>query len=143
MTTGGGPRDILAGLRHGVRRLWVGFHDDQRLSWLGHYLICESGSCGLAFVVAVFLPERMLWFAVIKWCLATGLLAFFLLRETGDEHYHRDVKKDWDKLDADRNLRGAPRRGVTPRFDKDADLTGPAFCWGTSTTCAVAAVVFL
>ena len=129
MAEGGGIKNIWNGLAHGVKRLWVGAHRDQRLSWIGHWFVCAAASSvfALAGLIDTGLTAQ-LGYLIGAFC----ALVFFLLRETGDEDYHRNVAKDWDTLDADQNLAGAERRMVTPRGDKIGDLTGPMFNFGTA-----------
>lgn len=155
MTTGGGLRDILAGAAHavarlprviravprgwrivheerwiswrGLKRLYTAAHDDQRLSWEGHYLICAGASAltGLVWQLARG------GFAPGYFVAASILLVVFLVREMGDEAKWRRLGL-WDALDKDTSLQGAAREGVTRRYDKIGDLSGPIDNWGTA-----------
>ena len=139
---GGGFKNIVRGVTHGVKRLWYGAHQDQRLSWIGHYIVCVVISLlgvGLvAVLTAIFKtgsPSLILIYAMF----ATALFGYFMLREAGDEDYHRNVAKDWRKLDNDTKLSGKKAKGVTAEYDKIGDLTGPGFncltawiLWGLS-----------
>lgn len=114
----------------GVRYLWRGAHDDQRLSWFGHFLICGCGSFLPAMGAAVFgaggFHTGAVWFIF-----ASVLLVVFFLREIGDERHWRDLGL-WDAVDVDTSIQGRERRGVTRRYDKVGDLTGPFFNWTCS-----------
>ena len=135
MTTGGGFRDTLAAwrrgakrVRAGVRRLWVAFHNDQRLSWIGHWIVSALGSCVMAFVFDVLGWSTELGYVVG----AAQACAYFVgVREPGDENKWR-AKGKWDTPDADTNIGGVERKGVTPRYDKIGDLTGPVFNLATA-----------
>lgn len=129
MAEGGSFRDGWRGLVHGVKRMWKAFHDDQRLSWIGHYLICATATYTLGPLIrlAPLVVGHAAWGSRPHVVVALLAFVYFLWRETADERWHRDVAKDWDKLDDDRNLQGRVRRMVTPRADKIGDLTGPMF----------------
>ncbi len=132
VTHGGGIKNIVHGTWYGARRLctrfWAWGHNDQRASWLMHWLICVAVSTVAAFVVWLEEPGKaQLGYAAM----ASLMFLVFLFRETGDEDYWRK-KGMWDVLDKDRNWRGKLRLGVSRRFDKAGDLTGPFFNCGTA-----------
>lgn len=144
MTTGGSTKNMRRALDHSIKRLWKAFHDDQRLSWIGHGLICLAGGGAIGLATAALAAALEMTFVPAAPLLANAIadtvgLGFFMFREAADEDYHRNVLKDWDKLDKDRNIRGTVRMLVTPRGDKIGDLMGPIFvCASGWTTYALA-----
>ena len=135
MTTGGGWKDVGNAWRHAAKRcqgfalkLWVAFHNDQRLSWIGHYIVCAAGSNVMATVFELLGWSGELGFVVGA---VQGCIYFVGIREPGDEAKWR-AKRMWDVLDDDTNIKGKSRRGITRRFDKVADCLGPAFNLATA-----------
>ena len=120
--------------RKGCRYLWVAFHNDQRLSWVGHFLICWGSSWFLGllveWVVRYFGGAGLgfEWFVRINAGVASLDLLIFFLREIGDERKWRKLGM-WDVLDVDTSVQGKTRLGVSRRYDKIGDLLGPFFNW--------------
>ena len=163
MATGGGWKDFVRGAKHtfarlprvlsstvkgvrelhaggwlswkGVKYLWTAAHNDQRLSWFGHYLVSIGGfSTGLgavSFIVALAWSGGDWSVGVDGFRFgwrhgSTVSFAFFMIREMIDEAKWRKLLM-WDKVDKDVSVQGKKREGVTRRYDKIGDLTGPTF----------------
>ena len=129
VTHGGDVKNIEHGVEEGVekdaRKVWAWGHDDQRASWLMHFLICAGGS-SVPSIAAVLLGAAPARVVLIYAVAAFGMWCVFMAREAGDEDYWRKRGK-WDAIDRDRSWLGKLRLGVTRRFDKIGDLTGPSF----------------
>ena len=123
-----------ASVAHVAKHVWAVGHDDQRVSWFAHWLICLGatvivGGGGGVWVTDSYAAGANLWpmcaVAFVMWLV-------YLYREAGDTRYHEDIAHDWDKLDQDTDWQGRPEAGTTARYDRVGDLTGPTFnCFGT------------
>ena len=131
-----GARRVLGAFPRVAKHIWRAGHDDQRLSWFAHYLICAAASA-VAGISALVVGE----FAFGHTPAAFAAWLFYMWREAGDERYHRDEEEDWDEEDKDEDWQGKPVEGVTPRFDKVGDLTGPTFNLLTSLAFLIAALL--
>lgn len=122
VTHGGGLKNVEHGVEQGfekkARKLWAWGHDDQRASWLMHFLICLTPTAVLGRLFQ-HVPYVALGVASFMWIV-------FMCREAGDEDKWRAEGK-WDTIDRDTSWLGKLRLGVTRRFDKIGDLTGPTF----------------
>ena len=109
-----------------ARHIWRAGHDDQRLSWFSHWLICLAATLAGGGPAGVFVGGG-LWTA---WGVSFVMWLIYMYREAGDQRYHQDDVHDWDEFDHDTDWQGKPVEGVTPRFDRIGDLTGPTFNCG-------------
>ena len=96
----------------GLRRIYRWFATDQRRSWQGHTLVALAAGIVLSPLGWISWTPQ-LWLAIG----ATVAAVYYVgIREQLDEATHR-ARGDWDELD--------PGEGVTPRYDKLGDMTGP------------------
>ena len=112
-----------------AKHVWAAGHNDQRLSWFAHWLICLAATAVVGGGWSGWtLGAHGIWPA---WYISFAMWLVYMYREAGDERYHRDEAKDWDELDKDEDWQGRPEAGASPRYDKIGDLTGPTFNTGT------------
>ena len=106
--------------------VWEAGHDDQRLSWFAHWLICLGATVALGAwpsgVAGNLFPA--VGVAFVAW-------VFYMYREAADQRYHQDIAHDYDKLDHDVDWRGRKVETTTARGDHVGDLTGPSFNLGS------------
>lgn len=120
-----------------ARHVWKVGHDDQRASWFAHYAVSSGVSAffGGVFVLVGFRHHADDLGRAFRYGYAVGAFlseCFYLYREAGDTRFHEEEEKDWDKPDKDEDWQGRKEEGVTPRYDRVGDLTGPTFNFITS-----------
>lgn len=117
-----------------AEHVWEAGHDDQRLSWFAHWLICLGATAVFGGGAVAWVPTAGLWptfgVSLVMWLI-------YMYREAGDQRYHEDEEEDWDEEDKDVDWQGKAVEGVTPRYDKIGDLTGPTFNCGTMLIAAI------